>query len=115
MYYHKRKRYSNLRLNKSKIINEKPTFCGSLDDGTTAFMKWLCSDNKNSLDNRLIVKDFLEDKYAVFYDRDLEKHIVVINRDGIPFCKNCDTDDCGHVGFAICLKQHCNRNGTIDL
>ncbi len=100
---------------KSKITLEKPPSCNSLDHGTMAFMKWLCSENRNSTDNPLIVKDFYENKYAVFYDRELVRHVLVINKDGYPFCKNCNSDDCGHVGFAICLKQHCDRNGTIDI
>ena len=53
----------------------------------------------------MYVKGFFKDKYVIFYDWVLEKHILVISEDSIPFCKNCNVDDCGHVGFAICLIQ----------
>ena len=97
------------------LENPKPASCISLDDGTMAFMQWVCGADKNSKNNSLLVKEFCQNKYIVFYDRELSRYVIVMDKDGIPFCDCCKADDCGHVGFAICLKQYCDRNGTIDL
>jgi hypothetical protein len=31
----------------------------------------------------------------------------------MPWCMTCNTDDCAHVGFAICLKQDYDRNDQV--
>ncbi len=98
---------------KSKLTLDKPVSTTYLDIGTIAFMKWLTSteDNK-SADTSIIVKSILKDKFIVFYDEDLSKDVTVVFKDCIPWCKFCDADDCGHVGFAICLKQYYTRYGS---
>jgi hypothetical protein len=97
---------------KSKLTLDKPVSSTYLDIGTMAFMKWLSSteDNK-STDTPIVVKHILKDKFIIFHDRDLSKDITVVFRDCIPWCGGCEADDCGHVGFAICLKQYHARYG----
>ncbi|WP_415312507.1 hypothetical protein [Candidatus Nitrosocosmicus sp. FF01] len=41
------------------------------------------------------------------------KDVIVGYREGMPWCVTCNTDDCGHVGFAICLKQNYDRDGQV--
>jgi hypothetical protein len=85
----------------------------SLDQGTEAFMRWLGSEDKRSSYNPIILKQFEHNKYAVLYDNTLGKHVRVETHDGIPFCKSCSTDDCGHVGFTILLEQKYENDGSI--
>lgn len=101
---------------KSKLTLDRPILSSYLDIGTMAFMKWLSSTEENkSADSPITVKYILKDKYIMFYDRDLRKDVPVVFRDCIPWCKNCEADDCGHVGFAICLKQYYTRCGLTDV
>src|SRR5918997_2932954 len=97
---------------KTKLTLDRPVSSSYLDIGTMAFMKWLSSteENKSSV-SPIIVKYILKDKYIIFYDGYLLKDVTVVFKDCIPWCKNCETDDCGHVGFAICLKQYYTRYG----
>jgi hypothetical protein len=87
------------------------------DSGVIDFMKWLsCLENdKNSPDNPFIIKEIVQDKYMIFYDKEVLQDVIVVFRNCIPWCIKCETDDCGHIGFAVCLKQYCIRNGPIDL
>ncbi len=97
---------------KSKLTLDRPIYSTYLDVGTMAFMKWLSStEDDKSADTSIIVKHVLKDKLIIFYDRDLAKDVTVVFRDCIPWCKNCEADDCGHVGFAICLKLYYARYG----
>jgi hypothetical protein len=91
---------------------DKPISSSYLHIGTTDFMKWLSSTENNlSADSPINVKYVLKDKHMVFYDKDLLKDVTVLFRDCIPWCESCETDDCEHVGFAICLKQYYARFG----
>jgi hypothetical protein len=86
----------------------------SLDQGIEAFLHWLGSDNKMStLSNPIILKQFEHNKCAVLYDNTVKKDVTVETYDGIPFCKSCNTDDCGHVGFTILLDQKYENDGSI--
>ena len=85
----------------------------SLDLGTIEFMKWLVSKDTNFGDSLIHVKDFLENKYAILFDRSISKNIIVDYRVSMPLCIPCNSDDCGHVGFAICLKQYYDRNDDV--
>ncbi len=97
---------------KSKLTLDRPVSSSYLDIGTMAFMKWLSptEENKSSV-SPILVKHILKDNYIIFYDGDLLKDVTVVFKDFIPWCKNCEADDCGHVGFAICLKQYYTRYG----
>ena len=97
---------------KSQLI-ENDHALSTLDFGTMEFMKWLMAEETGSKDCLIVVKDFLENKYVILFDKDISNSVIVSYRESMPWCITCDTDDCGHVGFAICLKQHCDRNDQI--
>jgi len=108
--------------NKNKIITKTKNshsntklilHCNSLDEGTTAFMQWLSSEDKKSTNNPIILKKFVNNKYAILYDNNLADDVIVETHDGIPQCKSCHTDDCAHVGFTICIEQKYDREGTL--
>ena len=86
----------------------------TLDQGTEAFMQWLGSDDKTSgSNNPIILKQFVNNKYAILYDNILRQDVIIETHEGVPFCKSCNTDDCGHVGFTILLEQKYENDGTI--
>ena len=97
---------------KSQLI-ENDHALSTLDFGTMEFMKWLMAEETGSKDCLIIVKDFFENKYVILFDKNISNSVIVSYRESMPWCITCDTDDCGHVGFAICLKQHCDRNDQI--
>jgi hypothetical protein len=102
---------------KSNITIEKKPLSPSLDGGVMDFMKWLAciENNKDSPDNPFIIKEIVQDKYYIFYDKEILKDVIIVFKNGIPWCLHCETDDCGHIGFAVCLKQYCIRNDVIEL
>lgn len=101
---------------KSKTTLDNKPLSPSLDWGVVDFMKWLsCVENKDSPDNPFIIKEIVQDKYYIFYDKKILKDVIVVFRNCIPWCLHCETDDCLHIGFAICLKQYCIRNSIIDM
>jgi len=78
-------------------------------------MHWLNSENKHSsTDNPIIVKEFVNDKYALLYDSVTDTDVIVVLNDGVPFCKRCNSDECVHVGFIICLEHLHGRGETIE-
>lgn len=85
----------------------------SLDTGTTEFMKWLTPKNERSEKGLIAVRDFKDNKYVTLFDKSIADYVIVKYTDCIPWCIFCDADDCGHVGFAICLKQYFDRNGNV--
>jgi hypothetical protein len=86
----------------------------TLDQGTEAFMQWLGSDDKMSASsNPIILKQFVHNKYTTLYDNTLGQDVIVETHDGVPFCKTCNTDDCGHIGFTILLEQKYENDGSI--
>ncbi|VFJ14539.1 hypothetical protein [Candidatus Nitrosocosmicus franklandus] len=97
---------------KSQLI-ENDHELSTLDLGTMEFMKWLMEENRESRDCLIVVKDFFENKYVILYDKCIRQSVIVGYREGMPWCMTCNADDCGHVGFAICLKQHFDRNDHI--
>ena len=94
-------------------IDEKETVFITLDFGTMEFMKWLMEVETGSKECLIIVKDFYENKYVILFDKNISSSVIVCYGESMPWCITCDTDDCGHVGFAICLKQHYDRNDQI--
>jgi hypothetical protein len=92
----------------NKGISKLALHFDTLDQGTEAFMHWLGSDDKMSaLSNPIILKQFVRNRNTLGHDVTVETH------DGVPFCKSCDTDDCGHVGFTILLEQKYENDGSI--
>jgi hypothetical protein len=101
--------------NINKDISKLALHFDTLDQGTEAFMHWLGSDDKTSTSkNPIILKQFKCNKYAVLYDNTLDKDVIVETHQGVPFCKTCNTDDCGHVGFTILLDQKYENDGSIS-
>jgi hypothetical protein len=82
----------------------------TLDHGTMEFMRWLVCKDTNSGNSLITVKDYFDNKYVILYDNSIMNNVIVSYRDGLPLCVTCNTDDCGHVGFAICLKQNYDRD-----
>ena len=87
--------------------NNETVKCETLEDGTEAFMKWMNSTDKKSLSsaNPIVLIKFISDKHTIVYDTIMSQEVDVELTDGIPFCNFCKSDDCAHVGFAICIEQ----------
>lgn len=96
---------------------DKINRCETIDEGTSAFMQWLNSEDKKSINsgNPLILLKFVNDKHTIIHDSLLGVKIDVESNDGIPFCNHCKSDDCAHVGFTICVEQmYGHRRGGDD-
>ena len=96
--------------NNNSSNNNKHGFhnkCESLDEGTFAFMHWMNSENKKSInsDNPIVLLKFVNDIHTILYDTDLHSEVDVQINEGVPYCKYCKLDDCSHVGFAVCLEE----------
>ena len=97
-----------------KGISKLALHFDTLEQGTEAFMQWLCSDDKMSASkNPIILKQFMDNKYTVLYDNTLNHDVIVETHNGVPFCKTCNADDCGHVGFTILLEQKFENDGYL--
>ena len=106
----KRKKITTRNRDGSKLIVHFDT----LDRGTEAFMQWLGSDDKMSASsNPIILKQFVHNRYTILYDNTVGHDVTVETHDGVPFCKSCNADDCGHVGFTILLEQKYENDGSI--
>ncbi|VFJ14370.1 hypothetical protein [Candidatus Nitrosocosmicus franklandus] len=101
-------------MSETSKTSEKNTDLSTLDLGTMEFMKWLISKETDSGNTLIAVKDYFDNKYVILFDKSILKNVIVAYREGMPYCMTCNTDDCGHVGFAICLKQSYDRNGQLD-
>jgi hypothetical protein len=77
----------------------------NLDEGVITFGLWLNAENKKSLAIPIVMKEFAEGRKAVLQDNLLQKEVTVNIVDGIPFCNECRSNDCAHVGFVICAEQ----------
>jgi hypothetical protein len=82
----------------------------NLDEGVTTFGLWLSAEDKKSLATPIIMKEFAESRRVVLQDNALQKEVIVNIVEGIPFCDECRSNDCAHVGFAICAKQLTNNS-----
>ncbi|WP_134484994.1 hypothetical protein [Candidatus Nitrosocosmicus franklandus] len=91
-------------------MSDKNSELDTLDAGTMEFMKWLANKDTNSENTLIIVKDYFDNKYVILFDKSILNNVIVAYREGMPYCVTCNTDDCGHVGFAICLKQDYDRD-----
>jgi hypothetical protein len=77
----------------------------NVEEGMNAFALWLNVEDKHSLAIPIIMKVFTEDRKAVLQDNILKKEIIVDIVEGVPFCNECRSNDCAHVGFAICAEE----------
>ncbi len=82
----------------------------NLDEGVVTFGLWLNAENKKSLGIPIIMKEFKEGKRALLQDNNLQKEVIVNIVEGVPFCNECRSNDCAHVGFAICAEQLTNKS-----
>lgn len=77
-------------------------------------MQWLGSEDKTSASNNPItLRQYVPNKCTILYDNTISHDVIVETYEGVPFCKSCNTDDCGHVGFTILLEQKYENDGTI--
>jgi hypothetical protein len=77
-------------------------------EGVSAFTLWLGENGKNSTSMPITMKQFTQgiNKIVVsLQDNVLQKDIVVVITEGVPFCDECKSNDCAHVGFAVCAEQ----------
>jgi hypothetical protein len=100
-------------LSERRVRNARKASLGiknnNLDEGVVNFGLWLNAENKKSLSIPIIMKEFTEGRRAVLQDNILQKEIIVDIVEGIPFCSECRSNDCAHVGFVICTEQLTNR------
>jgi hypothetical protein len=101
-------------LSERRIKNMRKASLGirnnNLDEGVVTFGLWLNAENEKSLAIPVIMKEFTEGKRAVLQDNSLQKEVIVNIVEGIPFCNECRSNDCAHVGFAICAEQLTNKS-----
>ena len=99
---------------KTRIGNSRKASSGipnnTLDEGVITFGLWLNAEDKNSPAIPIAIKEFTEGRKAILQDNILQKEVVVNIVEGIPFCKECRSNDCAHVGFVICIEQLTNRS-----
>ena len=84
-----------------------------LDDGESAFIEWLNSEDKTSSKNHMILKKLKNDKECSMHDNTLNSEIIVTINDGVPYCLSCQDDSCAHVGFTVCIMQLFERKGIL--
>ncbi len=81
----------------------------TVDEGVSAFTLWLGVNGKDSAAIPITMKQFrsgINNKLVVsLQDNILQKDVHVGIVDGIPFCNECRSNDCAHVGFAVCAEQ----------
>ncbi|MDQ4101858.1 MAG: hypothetical protein M3115_06700 [Thermoproteota archaeon] len=82
----------------------------NLDEGVTTFGLWLNAEDKKSAETPFLMKEFAESKRVVLRDNILQKDVLVTIEEGIPFCTECTSNDCAHVGFTICAVQMANKS-----
>ncbi len=100
----RRKSITNTNKASSAIRNN------NLDEGVTTFGLWLNAEDKKSLTTPIMMKEFAEGRRVVLQDNILQKEVIVSIVEGIPFCNECRSNDCAHVGFAICAEQLTNKS-----
>jgi hypothetical protein len=80
----------------------------TIDEGISAFTLWLGGNGKDSARLPITMKQFklgINKIVVSMQDNILKKDILVGIVDGIPFCDECKSNDCAHVGFAVCAEQ----------
>jgi hypothetical protein len=82
----------------------------NLDEGVTTFGLWLNAEDKKSPGIPIVMKEFAEGRRVVLQDNILQKEVIVDIVEGVPFCNECRSNDCAHVGFVICTEQLTNRS-----
>jgi uncharacterized ferredoxin-like protein len=79
----------------------------TVDEGIAAFTLWL-GENESFVVIPITMKQFtrgINKLFVSLQDNILRKHVTVEIVDGVPFCSECKSNDCAHVGFAVCAEQ----------
>jgi hypothetical protein len=99
-----KRRIGNIRKASSDIRNN------NLDEGVITFALWLNAEDKKSPTIPIALKEFTEGRRVVLQDNNLQKEVIINIVEGAPFCNECRSNDCAHVGFVICTEQLTNRS-----
>lgn len=84
-----------------------------IDEGVIAFSMWLGSQGKESFSSSAVsisAREFVPGRLVILHDHAMQKDVSVEISNGVPFCKECEMNDCAHVGFAICTEQMHRRS-----
>ncbi len=87
-----------------------------IGDGVVAFSIWMSSqeaEDSSPSAASISSRKFVPGRLVVMHDNVIQKDVSVEISDGIPFCKECDTGDCAHVGFAVCAAQMYGRSALM--
>jgi hypothetical protein len=83
----------NSKRRDNEIETENPStivpHLDTLDQGTEAFMQWLNSEDKQSTNNPIILKEFVNNKRTILYDNTLSHDVIVETYKGVPKCQSC--------------------------
>jgi hypothetical protein len=82
----------------------------TLDEGIITFASWLNAEDKKSSTIPIVLKEFTEGRKVILQDNRLQKEVIIDIVEGVPFCSECRSNDCAHVGFVICTEQLANRS-----
>jgi hypothetical protein len=83
----------------------------NMNEGVIAFGLWLSDgERRDSPSVPISMKEFHQDRAIVLVDNMLQREVTVRIVDGVPFCSGCRSNDCMHVGFAICAEQMKRRS-----
>jgi hypothetical protein len=52
-------------------------------------MQWLNSEDKQSTNNPIILKEFVNNKRTILYDNTLSHDVIVETYKGVPKCQSC--------------------------
>jgi hypothetical protein len=97
------------RRNKSGKVLATIVINNNVYECICVFALWLGANGKDSPSMPIAMKQFTPDinnkVEVLLQDNILQKDIIVDIVDGVPFCNECRSNDCAHVGFAICAEQ----------
>lgn len=83
----------------------------NMDEGVIAFGLWLNDgEPRDSPSLPITMQEFHRDKAVILRDNILKREVTVRIVDGVPSCTECESEDCIHVGFAICVEQMKRRS-----
>lgn len=74
----------------------------SVDEGVVAFGRWVCNVDVATLP---ITLRQLSGNRAILHDSTLLSDVIVEIAGSIPRCLHCTSNDCIHIGFAVCASQ----------
>lgn len=87
-----------------------------IGEGVVAFSIWLRMQEKGPAFSRaalISTIEFVPGRLVVMHDNLIQRDVTVEISNGIPFCKECEMNDCAHVGFAVCTAQLHRRSALM--